>query len=617
MSTNGTQITDMTVTPSPLPAGTYTPVAVNDVATGLSPLVSYRFDLGADLVTRVDYTTLAASGGSALVGFINSGTGAIARTQQDKSREECSLFDIIPENLQAAIIAGSSVVDVTAYINQALQNYQNVIVRKGIYCFSTPILFAFSEQRLEFEEGAWFKNLSTSSNGIACPHGKLGCKLINPGLIGITTTETGAAAVLWNSNAGGTAPFGSLTSDDMGGLVQDGRFKGGTPGTNGWNTFIHSNMAGGFTALRCIGKGLIGAATTNYGYGHVFSGADVSNIDCEFDAYIANQGRHVIYMGDQITNAMIRGLRGRNFRRSAVAMNNSTTDVNQTITLSDIQLDDVCTDADSSGTNGAFEFSYQGGSAGGGAVINMSNITVRGVGANGIYARGYDKIVATGIVIDDWGNNPGGSYSALRLESCDDCSFEGLQSYSAAANNMTGGTNTITHVFIKQCSRFHLKGGRGVNTGSGAQVAAVDLDATSPGTPDCLVDRFEAVKGSGSWSVDAFVNPTQNGSVFNPYKQGATKDDVQTGADKTIDVSEGETYVTVVAALDSIVQLLPAKINQVVTITFPAATTVKATNFYLAGAADFNADANDTITLICSASAGASSVWREVARSVN
>lgn len=91
MTSTGTQISDMTVTASPLPAGAFTPIIATDSATGLNTTYNYRYDLGTDLLTRVSYAALAASGGSALVGYLPaSGT---ATTVQAKLRQIVSAAD--------------------------------------------------------------------------------------------------------------------------------------------------------------------------------------------------------------------------------------------------------------------------------------------------------------------------------------------------------------------------------------------------------------------------------------------------------------------------------------------------------------------------------------------
>jgi hypothetical protein len=64
--------------------GTYIPT----VTTSAGSLVSHA-------ITLFDPEDLAASGGSALVGFIQSGDGAVLRTMQDKARETVSLTDFL------------------------------------------------------------------------------------------------------------------------------------------------------------------------------------------------------------------------------------------------------------------------------------------------------------------------------------------------------------------------------------------------------------------------------------------------------------------------------------------------------------------------------------------
>src|SRR5690606_30014542 len=44
---------------------------------------------------------------SALISFLQSGTGAVARTMQDKARESVSVLDFIPTAQHAAILAGT------------------------------------------------------------------------------------------------------------------------------------------------------------------------------------------------------------------------------------------------------------------------------------------------------------------------------------------------------------------------------------------------------------------------------------------------------------------------------------------------------------------------------
>ena len=63
---------------------------------------------------------LAASTGSSLVGFIQSGTGAIARTIEARLRDLVSILDFIPVAEHAAIAAQTSATTLTTYIQAAL-----------------------------------------------------------------------------------------------------------------------------------------------------------------------------------------------------------------------------------------------------------------------------------------------------------------------------------------------------------------------------------------------------------------------------------------------------------------------------------------------------------------
>lgn len=62
-------------------------------------------------------TELAASSGSSLIGFIQSGTGAVAHTQQDKSREQVSIFDFMTQAQITDAQSGSPTLDHSSAIN--------------------------------------------------------------------------------------------------------------------------------------------------------------------------------------------------------------------------------------------------------------------------------------------------------------------------------------------------------------------------------------------------------------------------------------------------------------------------------------------------------------------
>lgn len=80
---------------------------------------------------------LAASTGSSLVGFLQSGTGAVARTMQDKGRDIPTLFDYIPVAEHAAIRAGTSTYNCTADVVKAFAAHDAVRATAGLYNVST------------------------------------------------------------------------------------------------------------------------------------------------------------------------------------------------------------------------------------------------------------------------------------------------------------------------------------------------------------------------------------------------------------------------------------------------------------------------------------------------
>lgn len=84
-----------------------------------SPVIgtsSLTFSVANDFALRGD---LAAATGSSLVGFLQAGTGAVARTVQGKNRDDICVLDYIPVALHADILAGTSSTDVGAYFAAA------------------------------------------------------------------------------------------------------------------------------------------------------------------------------------------------------------------------------------------------------------------------------------------------------------------------------------------------------------------------------------------------------------------------------------------------------------------------------------------------------------------
>lgn len=93
---------------------------------------------GADAGLRTD---LAASGGSALVAFLPSGTGAVARTVQARLRDTVSVFDFMSTAQIADVQAGTAVLNVTAAIQAAIDS----IGSNGGRLYFPPGVYAVSD----------------------------------------------------------------------------------------------------------------------------------------------------------------------------------------------------------------------------------------------------------------------------------------------------------------------------------------------------------------------------------------------------------------------------------------------------------------------------------------
>ena len=84
---------------------------------------------------------------ASLVTYTPAGTGAVATTVQAKLRQTIDIFDFIPLNLQAAILARTSVSDVTTYIQAAIAyassiNGANISFPAGKFNISATIIWA-------------------------------------------------------------------------------------------------------------------------------------------------------------------------------------------------------------------------------------------------------------------------------------------------------------------------------------------------------------------------------------------------------------------------------------------------------------------------------------------
>jgi hypothetical protein len=110
----------------------------NNVTSGLPNLQSVEINAATTAADdlRAD---LAANSGSSLVGFLQAGTGAVARTVQSKMRDKISVLDFIPDEWHADIASGTLETDLTTYFESAIATGKRVYAPKGRYRVNVQI----------------------------------------------------------------------------------------------------------------------------------------------------------------------------------------------------------------------------------------------------------------------------------------------------------------------------------------------------------------------------------------------------------------------------------------------------------------------------------------------
>lgn len=87
-------------------------------------------------------TKLMSSAGSSIVGFLQSGSGAVAQTVQTKLSEYLSVFDFMTSAQIADVVAGTIALDVAAAIRAAIlaANGKRLFFPAGVYKIGSPII---------------------------------------------------------------------------------------------------------------------------------------------------------------------------------------------------------------------------------------------------------------------------------------------------------------------------------------------------------------------------------------------------------------------------------------------------------------------------------------------
>jgi hypothetical protein len=142
--------------------------------TGVS-LTGYPVDNCASIDSQIStsiaalVTSLAASTGAALVGWIQSVAGAVLRTVADKLTDQVSIFDFMTTAQIADVRAGTALVDVTAPL-QAACNWLNsgVIRRKlvfpaGRYKYSVSPNWAIQDVEIVAEGNVYLRYTGTDN----------------------------------------------------------------------------------------------------------------------------------------------------------------------------------------------------------------------------------------------------------------------------------------------------------------------------------------------------------------------------------------------------------------------------------------------------------------------
>lgn len=114
---------------------TYRAVLCNAAGTPISP-----YDI--DPLDTSDLSAFAGTDGTTLIGWLETGTGAVARTLDAKVREDAiSITDFIPANLRAGVVANTGTTDLEAYFDACatacIAQNRAMYVPRGTYAFET------------------------------------------------------------------------------------------------------------------------------------------------------------------------------------------------------------------------------------------------------------------------------------------------------------------------------------------------------------------------------------------------------------------------------------------------------------------------------------------------
>lgn len=576
----------------------------------LTDAASYKFLLATSAdVTVATYdnvtgnasgilSSLAASGGSALVGFLQAGTGAVARTVQSKLRDVISVkdFGAVGDGIANDTVAIQTAID-------ALSSGATLVFPPATYKIGQLIFDAKSKISV-FAYGAQF-NLTGNNAGFVV-------KGICSGIYVAGGTLVGDGANRDSSPS--TAQIGWLFGNESGAYVQNVfvqdvvvdsanigfKFAAGTGGGSGNTNNVKIS--------RCQAKDIVGLVG-GVGYGFQFSQAPNSSVS---DCQAINCGRHGFYFAEgrnyTATNCIVRDHRSTVYTsayRVAFSISRS-----RNVTVHGCVFDNcydgtVGIDVDTGGT--APDNVSIGTVVSNCVFLNSALADIRIGTVPATDGTVYDVVVSNCIVVRPSTNNitsiliEGGE----RIKITDnlingDSATSGFRAITLAATSGATYTNNVEIVrnTIKSPS-YGVQIESALQTGtSSVRILDNKIDATTA--------QLEFVGGENATTNNNLIYNRTNG-------KNASRSYTSSGSNVVIPVGGLDMITMSPSGATTVLTLSGGTEGQVLTFYFTNTnTTLLATNFYLAGAVNFVSTASDTLTMIYAGAA-----WREIGRSVN
>ncbi len=221
---------------------------------------------------------LAASSGSSLVGFIQSGTGAVARMVQDKARESVSVLDFGADP--------TGVADSTTAIQNAiasLTNGGNVFLPKGTYKFSGLTFPDIGSIELR-GEGKYATVLSYTGSGTAITKANQAAAKSAYLIKGLSIVNTGTGTIgidltaCWQSKVDNNLISGFTTGIYL---------SRGTVGTY-WNRISRNEIIGSTSGIVLSATGSAGQVNQNWIHNNRIYNATTVGIKIEATQCVMN-----------------------------------------------------------------------------------------------------------------------------------------------------------------------------------------------------------------------------------------------------------------------------------------------------------------------------------------